>query len=218
MKQFLRFVVIVTILYFSLTGKNSYSQVCDVCDCTPTESNDFVGAGAFLGDINGDTLDPYFECIEGSSTKAYLYVMLTPAGGGVTRYSLSYSFDLHFNSDSSKCFSGCLFQNQPIPGNTPILIDTIFWDCGVGLQLDNFRISWQASSSSPCSCETYKGCYAPSEPINIYTPLIPQFDMIAECEGKPFETVAFISQSTGGKSPYSYFWDFGDSLDYVHEY
>jgi len=218
MKQFLRFFAIVAILFISVAGNIGYSQVCDVCDCSPTDSKDFVGAGAFLGDINGDTLDPYFECIEGSSTKAYLYVMLVPAGGGVTRYSLSYSFDLHFDTDSSKCYSGCLFEYQAIPGNTPILIDTIYWECGTGLQLDNFRISWQVSASSPCSCETYKGCYAPAESIEIFTPLVPQFDMIAECKGKPFETVSYISQTTGGKSPYTCLWDLGDTTDYVHEY
>ncbi|MBW6537131.1 MAG: hypothetical protein K0B11_19135 [Mariniphaga sp.] len=194
------------------------------CYCDATPSQDFVVSRVFLGDAFEIELPPGYECDPDDPKSVYIYAVLEPAGGGVTRYSLSICYELETTSYyldgttnvESSYYNNCLYNLSPIPVSVPIQLQEISWTCGDQLKLKNIFITAQTNGNS-CSFSTFKTCYSNLEGFIVEAPLVVQFSAKQEClEGKSFQRVTYKSNSIGGTLPYtSYSWDLGDKTDYT---
>jgi hypothetical protein len=218
MRRFLLFLKGITTALLLLTSLEGYTQFQQCEPCTKN-NQDKTLESVYLGDVNGTPLPSTYQCTLGESNKVYLYATFA---GNATRYSLYVQFRLLIDEEVDRDFGKCFYYQQAIPTFTPVLIDSIEWECGAEVKLADYFMSWQVNAgATACGCASYHGCYEAAEAIVAKAPLVARMDYTASCEpGNAAQSVVFEDNSTGGTfyevgEPYSYLWNFGAAADYT---
>ncbi|MDW8850998.1 gliding motility-associated C-terminal domain-containing protein [Flavobacterium sp. MMLR14_040] len=188
----------------------SFSQVdLRTCgfDCT---SNNYTLTDVYLSlsNVNGDPITNT-TCTIGQVQQVYIYL----------NYSSNSNSSIHFarlNSDLTingvTTFLNVLLGTIVPGSNKKLLYGPFNWTCGEELSLTNTIIAWKTNSNNDpgpnyqCSSFTNSQCDFTNSFI-ISKPLAVQFTYKA-CKVGANTTVTFTSTTNGGKTPYTYAWDF----------
>ena len=91
------------------------------------------------------------------------------------------------------------------------------WICGEPITIKNLNLSWSTVYQT-CNdfflnpeCKQRKSqCYSQTEPFEVFAPLVADFSYTTGniCVN---DEVSFTDKTSGGKAPYTYSWNFGDS-------
>jgi hypothetical protein len=168
---------------------------------------------AWLGNCTTDAeLEP---CTLGTSVEACVWIEFGP---GPKRYQIYSFFDLYIggNYEGKKC--NC---NDSLPQQTGATLNVygpFQWECGQEVELKNILVTWSVDKDCNCSdpaccdkkvCECdhlHPKCWYGGN-ITLRAPLVANFtfDNVCFCTN-----TTFTDNTTGGKKPYSYDWDFDD--------
>ncbi|WKL49842.1 Ig-like domain-containing protein [Flavobacterium pectinovorum] len=188
----------------------SFSQVdLRTCgfDCT---SNNYTLTDVYLSlsNVNGDPITNT-TCTIGQVQQVYIYL----------NYSSNSNSSIHFarlNSDLTingvTTFLNVLLGTIVPGSNKKLLYGPFNWTCGEELSLTNTIIAWKTNSNNDpgpnyqCGSFTNSQCDFTNSFI-ISKPLAVQFTYKA-CKVGANTTVTFTSTTNGGKTPYTYAWDF----------
>ncbi|KIQ21047.1 hypothetical protein RT99_12035 [Flavobacterium sp. MEB061] len=188
----------------------SFSQVdLRTCgfDCT---SNNYTLTDVYLSlsNVNGDPITNT-TCTIGQVQQVYIYL----------NYSSNSNSSIHFarlNSDLTingvTTFLNVLLGTIVPGSNKKLLYGPFNWTCGEELGLTNTIIAWKTNSNNDpgpnyqCGSFTNSQCDFTNSFI-ISKPLAVQFTYKA-CKVGANTTVTFTSTTNGGKTPYTYAWDF----------
>ncbi|MFD2602759.1 PKD domain-containing protein, partial [Flavobacterium suzhouense] len=148
-------------------------------------------------------------CTIGQSQQVYIYL----------NYSSNSSSTVHFarlnadlNIGGTTTFVNVLLGDV-VPGNNiKLLYGPFNWVCGDELSLTNTIIAWKTTSNNDpgpnYQCSNYSNSQCDfTNAITISKPLAVQFSYKA-CKVGNNTTVNFTSTTNGGKTPYTYAWDF----------
>jgi PKD repeat protein len=146
--------------------------------------------------------------------------------GQVVNAYLAFTFKNNTNSDRNgifisgtingtyiyKCFAGILPKKKETTFSD--LTHLVQWQCGTDLTLIGTFTSWGSAGENvcdiTCSGATPSKCRSVGD-LTIQTPLSNDFSSSASCtSGNAFQTVSFNGSKSGGTSPYTYDWNFGD--------
>ncbi|OXB02441.1 HYR-like domain-containing protein [Flavobacterium pectinovorum] len=201
-------VLITLLLLFNIHF--SFSQVdLRTCgfDCT---SNNYTLTDVYLSlsNVNGDPITNT-TCTIGQVQQVYIYL----------NYSSNSNSSIHFarlNSDLTingvTTFLNVLLGTIVPGSNKKLLYGPFNWTCGEELGLTNTIIAWKTNSNNDpgpnyqCGSFTNSQCDFTNSFI-ISKPLAVQFTYKA-CKVGANTTVTFTSTTNGGKTPYTYAWDF----------
>jgi len=188
----------------------SFSQVdLRTCgfDCT---SNNYTLTDVYLSlsNVNGDPITNT-TCTIGQVQPVYIYL----------NYSSNSNSSIHFarlNSDLTidgvTTFLNVLLGDIVPGSNKKLLYGPFNWTCGEELGLTNTIIAWKTNNNSDpgpnyqCGSFTNSQCDFTNSFV-ISKPLAVQFTYKA-CKVGANTTVTFTSTTNGGKTPYTYAWDF----------
>jgi PKD repeat protein len=154
---------------------------------------------------------PVGSCEPGTSVSATIKGVFT---ANATRYAVWVLGDIYVDNVYKISIQQCVAGTISPPGGT-LAIASLTWPCGSALEIRNLVVSWEASTASCADtpgCASRKAkCSAPNlGTIVVSTPLVVDFASNApQCLGTP---IAFSSDVSGGKTPYSYSWTFGDGV------
>src|SRR4030095_9197914 len=210
-------------LFFLLTGLFigilGYGQgSCPTSNCT---SGDMTITNVELIQTDGSPLPN--TCIPGQQTVA-VKLKVTFNATSKTRYVFLIIGDLTINGSSAGKIYQCYGEDFIQGDHTRILDQIIQWPCGSTLSLTHVYTAWdnQAPSTTICSYLNADGsisnCGAIDPKCRYYgdlsftvaTPLIAGFTaQEGACNGLN-RTWTFTSTTSGGKTPYTYTWNFGD--------
>jgi gliding motility-associated-like protein len=200
--------VFITLLLFNIHF--SFSQVdLRTCgfDCT---SNNYTLTDVYLSlsNVNGDPITNT-TCTIGQVQPVYIYL----------NYSSNSNSSIHFarlNSDLTidgvTTFLNVLLGDIVPGSNKKLLYGPFNWTCGEELGLTNTIIAWKTNNNSDpgpnyqCGSFTNSQCDFTNSFV-ISKPLAVQFTYKA-CKVGANTTVTFTSTTNGGKTPYTYAWDF----------
>jgi PKD repeat protein len=179
-------------------------------------SNDFIFQQAYLAENEeGDRL---LDCTLGDSTIAYICLTFDK-GNGSTRRGFYISATVNDGPNNlyeiNHCFDS-VFTGQALV-TLCIPMEIITFTCGSELYINNAYFAWGAANEASNICIQTSGCATPkcdfiAGDTIIITPLVSNFDYITACTGSDStETLSFENLTTGGVTPLSYFWDFGDA-------
>jgi hypothetical protein len=187
-------------------------------NCT---ANDFKVVGATLV---SNPLDPNSTlmpgCIVGTTVSAYLCLTLENSNGS-TRDVLAVTADIFSNNLPAGTLNYC--PGLSMSGNTTAIFcvpNPIMWTCGNLLELRNIFAAWSTGAGGTCSmltapinamdfCDVFNPSKCRNVPTNITvaTPLSANFS--AAC-GTGANTINFTNATTGGTTPITYAWQFGN--------
>ena len=198
-------------VFVVLGSTKTFGQTTDLTNCYGNcTSGDFTITRAFLTDINGVEI-PASACnTPGATVNAYLsFTFTNTTNSDRTGIFISGTINGTF---ITKCFSGILPKRK-----STTFTDTehqVVWNCGTDLTLVGTFVGWGSAGEDVCAiaCEnaTPSKCRTVGN-VTIQTPLSNSFSSSASCvTGQTFQTVAFTGVKSGGTSPYTYDWDFGD--------
>ena len=201
-------VFIALLLIFNV--HNSFSQV-DLRTCGfACTSNNYTLTDVYLSlsDVNGTPITNT-TCTIGQVQPVYIYL----------NYSSNSNSSIHFTRlNSDLTINGVttflnVFLGDIIPGSNKKLIYGPFnWVCGQELSLSNTIIAWKTNDNNDpgpnynCGSFTNAQCDFTNS-FTISKPLAVQFTYKA-CKVGTNTTVVFNSTTNGGKTPYTYAWDF----------
>ena len=145
------------------------------------------------------------SCEPGGTSSAEIYERFTASA---KRYAIILIADLHVEGGSTEHLMQCVGDLSA--GTTNVLLTTVTWPCGSAITLGNITVSWSTNQET-CADAKCAGrgaqCSKP-EDLAASTPLVVDFASNApQCLGT---AVSFTNHSTGGASPYTYQWSFGD--------
>lgn len=217
-------------LFFSL--KTNAQSSCPNDNCT---SGDMTITKVELIQANGDPVP--LSCTPGQSS---LSVKLKVAFDATaqTRYGFLIVGDLYVNNVFSQKIFQCYGNDYTQGSHTETLDQTFSWSCGTTLSLKNVYTAWdnQGPSSTFCSHLNSDGTvncsgiapkcrYYADQSFVVAAPLAADFTSLEGACTNQKRTWTFTSTTSGGKTPYSYSWDFGDgttlsttSNPVTHEY
>jgi hypothetical protein len=151
-----------------------------------------------------------------------------------TRYGFLVTASVYIDNNTSGAIANCdgstftqgvhTMDVTQYTSGSPIL-----WPCGSTIQLRSVYTAWDQQAptvSNPGIC-TYlnsdgsiSNCaaidpkckfYGDDEAITVVSPLIANFTWLGSCpQGQAVQTIAFTNTTSGGKTPYSSLWNFGD--------
>jgi len=143
-----------------------------------------------------------------------------------TRYGFLIIGDLMVNGSPAGKTWQCYAENFAQGTHTKVLDQTIQWPCGATLALTHVYTAWdnQAPATTICSYLGADGTITSNNCSNIdpkckyygdlsftvAAPLIANFDPLEGTCTNVQRRWTFTSSTTGGKTPYSYAWNFGD--------
>ena len=153
-----------------------------------------------------------------------------------TRYGFLVTADVYGNPGGgalvkigkiAKCYSKDYSQGPRVEYvDTYVGGAAILWACGSRIQLQNVYTAWdnQAPNTTVCgflntSTGAITNCkkiapkcrfYGPTESFDVISPLIADFTSAEGSCTNLNRTWTFTSTTTGGQTPYSYTWNFGD--------
>ena len=187
----------------------SWPQCSFQCPVTP----DITITRLWLGDSGGNDLPP---CAAGNRQTAYLWASFYN-GASQTRYAIILLADVVINGTVQQSFYSqglCSVGSIAKRSTTSTPISSFAWNCGDEVKLTRMVLSWETSSATcsnahrDCSKRSSK-CYGGSSATLVATiPLSANFAL-----NTPVcitDTLTLSGKTVGGKSPYSYNWDFGD--------
>ncbi|WP_299092779.1 PKD domain-containing protein, partial [uncultured Tenacibaculum sp.] len=211
--------LILALLLFSANYVFSQTTVSmqSPCNISGCGAQDVEVGSVYIGDINGN---PISTCTVGQSLPGvYLYVDISKAASKEDLYMQFYLMNGTDQIDKDgNVYVGADKISIGIAGDiTPgvyQMFELINYTCGEELTLTGVYLSWQTpnSASGPgCATQTSKcsGEYLP--PINVQTPIAPDFTFVYDCgvNATGFQGVTFTNTSTGGDGTLSYEWNFG---------
>ncbi|KAB1156451.1 hypothetical protein F7018_11110, partial [Tenacibaculum aiptasiae] len=186
------------------------------CDITGCGAQDVEIGSVYIGDSNGN---PITTCTVGQQlTNVYLYVDITKAS---SKRDLYMQFYLMNGSDlidkDGNVYVGTDKISVGISGSINVGIYQMFelmnYVCGETLTLTDVYLSWQTPGNSPgpgCATQTSKCAGENLPPIDVQTPIAPDFSIDLSCGVHgTFQTATFINTSTGGDGILTYSWSFG---------
>jgi hypothetical protein len=169
---------------------------------------------------NGDPLPA--TCIPGQSSVA-VKLKVTFSATAQTRYGFLIVGDLYVNDVFVQKLYQCYGVDFSQGTHTEILDQSFNWSCGSTLALKNVYTAWDNQAPSTNICTHLNGdgsvncsgiapkCrYYADQSFTIAAPLAPDFTSAEGSCTNANRTWTFTSTTTGGKTPYSYSWDFGD--------
>jgi len=189
-----------------LFNNNAFAQFPACSNCV---SNDFVYQQYFIGDASGNPLTG--TCTSGTPINAFIWLQVT---NNNTRYSLKVKYDFTVTNpntglSTTTSIDNCLYEYQAIP-NSLINLGPVNWTCGDVMTISNFLMAWKQNNSLGCetwSQATPKCVCLPNAIVN--APLSVNF-ISGACNNGTTTTVNFTSTATGGVTPYTFLWNFGD--------
>jgi hypothetical protein len=190
-------------------------QRLDPCPDVNCTANDITNVSFFLGDENGNPLDPVFPCVNRDTVSGvFLYVEFEVNANN--RYDINAAGDIYINNVIDHSFDVCIGDYGKNDGLQTILIEEIKWACGDKLEIFDAIFSWdvQDGGDDPDACNTCPSIRSKCQkfqPILVQAPLVAWISYTDFCVvGDAFATLVFTNISTGGEKPYSVTWDFGD--------
>ena len=178
-------------------------------------ANDVTLTQLYLADANGNPLP---TCTPGETVTGYVWGDFYN-NSGTNRYAVVLLGDVYINGQyASTLQTGStpgVCGGDTIPaGSSSNELTSITWTCGQAVDLRNVTVSWDTSATT-CnaffaapSCGNRKTKCAASVGVVPVRPLVQaNFSATNACVGDP---VQFANTSSGGVSPISYSWAFGD--------
>lgn len=144
-------------------------------------------------------------CEPGGTSTAQIYGRFTASA---QRYAVILIGDLHVEGGTTQRLEQC--AGDLSAGTTDVLLTTVNWPCGRAIALGNVNVSWSTNQETcpDAKCASRAAQCSKVEALAVSTPLVVDFTSNApRCLGTP---IAFTNASTGGTSPYTYAWTFGD--------
>ncbi|MCG7858894.1 PKD domain-containing protein, partial [Flavihumibacter sediminis] len=201
------------------------------CNVKPNDnctSGDITIQSVVLVDANGDPLTS--DCTPGTDVTAYLKVNFNVTSN--ERYGFLITGRVYINGVHEQVIDECYAQTFSSGPKSVILFnDPVTWTCGATIELLDVFTAWDNNApaivnGSPvyavctyynsttrtynCASLTPKCFYYPT-PIKVVGPLIANFEWDGTCNtGDIAETISFTNLTTGGTTPYTYSWNFGD--------
>ncbi|MBE8728145.1 SprB repeat-containing protein, partial [Flavobacterium hungaricum] len=199
-------------LFLIFNIHSSFSQV-DLRTCGYNcKSNNYTLTDVYLSlsGVNGEPITNS-TCTVGQVQPVYIYLNYS-SNSNSSIYYARLNTDLIINGTGT--FLNVLL-GEIVPGSNKKLIYGPFnWTCGDELTLSNTIIGWRTSSNSDPGPNYTCGSYSNSQcdftnTFTISKPLAVQFTYKA-CTVGTSTTVNFTSTTNGGKTPYTYSWDFNN--------
>ncbi|KIC91472.1 PKD domain-containing protein [Flavihumibacter sp. ZG627] len=201
------------------------------CNVKPNDnctSGDITIQSVVLVDAAGNPLSS--NCTPGSQVTAYLKVNFNVTSN--ERYGFLITGRVYINEQHVQVIDECYAQTfSSGPKSVVLLNDPVTWTCGATIELRDVFTAWDNNApaivnGSPvyavctyynsttrtynCASLTPKCFYYPT-PIKVVGPLIANFGWSGSCNtGNIAQTIAFTNLTTGGTTPYTYTWNFGD--------
>ncbi|MFC2077396.1 Ig-like domain-containing protein, partial [Candidatus Bipolaricaulota bacterium] len=149
-------------------------------------------------------------CIPGQALSATIYALFDN-GTNTNRYAVRVIGDVYIDGLYDQTFDVCVEDTMP-PGTSTVPLIPVSWTCGQTVEARIVTVSWASSPETcgdtpKCASRGAKCWFTPSIVIG-GTPLAVDFTSSSpECDGTP---ISFTDQTSGGDTPYTYSWDFGD--------
>jgi PKD domain-containing protein/Ig-like domain-containing protein len=206
---------IVVALFLS---SKSYGQgSCPNDNCT---SGDMTITKVELVLANGDPIPT--TCIPGQPTLS-VKLKVTFDATANTRYGFLIVGDLYVNNVFAQKVYQCYGEDFTQGTHTKILDQAFSYTCGTTLSLQHVYTAWdnQAPSTNICTHLNNDGSvnctgiapkcrYYADQSFTVAAPLAPDFTSLEGTCTNANRRWTFTSTTSGGKTPYSYTWDFGD--------
>ena len=172
-------------------------------------AGDYEVLRVWLGDISGADLG---TCTPGADVTAYVWIEIN--NKAATRYANYLIFHLYEDDVWQEKVVFCI---DTVPGHSSPAysgyVDTITWECGSKIELRSLVITWGQNSGVTCAnsdCKNHNSAQCVKlANIVVEAPLVADFDSTTACYGTNTE---FTDTTTGGITPYTYSWNFGDSV------
>ena len=149
-------------------------------------------------------------CSPGQSLSATLYATFDN-GTNSDRYAVRIIGDIYVNGSFKKSLDACVAETLG-PGIRTVPLTSVSWRCGESVEVRIVTVSWASSPETcgdtpTCAARAAKCWFTPRLDVG-GLPLALDFTTSSpECDGT---AVSFADQTSGGDTPYSYRWDFGD--------
>jgi len=183
-------------------------------------ANDVNLTGFWLADATGTPLAN--TCTPGDPVTAYIwgsFQSTTSASRAavilLAEIWVNDALEHNFYTDSPAGY--CSLDSIPGGGNSSAMIygqgGTFTWTCGQKVEVRNAIVSWDTGSSTCATAERTCAARGTSKcgswpTLVVDAPLIANFSAPDTCLGN---ATLFTNLTTGGKTPYSNAWDFGDT-------
>ncbi|WP_425576772.1 PKD domain-containing protein, partial [Nibrella saemangeumensis] len=208
------FLLTICCLLISLLGSvtNSYGQTCPGCNQT---ANEVSIKSSRLILPNGVT-----SCDPGEPISATLGITIG-VNGGATRYSVYLTATLQVGNNAPAPLELC--SPSSISGSKEFFIP-IQWTCGSRVTIKNPSLVWGINSSDNLCPGGVLSCTGAGNPkcdtqIATYVvdgPLVANFTSATSCiAGNQTQSVTFTNITTGGTTPYSFTYSYGDGTTEV---
>ncbi|WP_276381823.1 gliding motility-associated C-terminal domain-containing protein [Flavobacterium sp. H4147] len=200
--------VFISLLLFNI--QLSFSQV-DLRTCGYScTSNNYTLTDVYLSlsNVNGTPITNT-TCTIGQVQQVYIYLNYSSNSNSTIHFTRLNS-DLIINGVST--FLNVLLGDIAPGSNKKLIYGPFNWTCGDELSLSNTIIAWKTSSNNDpgpnYTCSSYSNSQCDfTNTFTISKPLAVQFTYKA-CKVGTNTTVTFTSTTNGGKTPYTYAWDF----------
>ena len=214
-KIFLLFILITCITQIPVFSQTSVilAPPCPVSGCS---ASDVTIGSVFLADLNGT---PIATCTAGDLlTGVYLWVNITKAS---SKKDLYLQFNLYKEGNkidyNGNVYIGTDMISISVPGSITIGPLRMFqlpnYSCGEELRREDIYISWQTPGSTAgpgCAGQPGKCAGENLLPIDVNTPLAPDFTFTADCSTENgFHKIFFEDNTSGGDGVLEYLWNFG---------
>ncbi|MDD2837002.1 MAG: PKD domain-containing protein, partial [Methanothrix sp.] len=192
------------------------AHCADWPDCKfQCQANDVIVSRLWLGDNMGDELS---YALAGEKQSCYLWATLRN-NANAPRYAAILLADLYLDDVLSRSFYDdglCVLEEIEAKSTVDYPLYNIIWTGGEEVRLKRLVLSWETAKDTTCGqanrrCSNRNTkCYGGQEAeLVAQTPLLASFKENPQaCSG----VVKFVDQTSGGDGPYTYDWDFGDTL------
>ena len=208
-------IFLITLLFCNI----SFSQTVTMsapCDITGCGAQDVKIGSVYIGDSSGN---PITTCTVGQQlTNVFLYVDITKASSKKDLYMQFYLMNgTDLIDKDGNVYVGTNKISIGISGNINVGVYQMFelmnYVCGDTLTLTDVYLSWQTPGNSPgpgCATQTSKCSGENLPPIDVQTPIAPDFSIDFSCVlPDSFQVATFTNSSTGGDGILTYSWSFG---------
>jgi len=167
----------------------------------------------YIGDINGDPIAPF--CPVPGSTQWYLWADFN---ANAERYAVRTYFELW--NKTGLVFHGSVPTADLLPKGVSTLkltpVDPVTLNCGNEYEVRNVYVAWEtvttANLSNTTRCDQYQSSKCSKNTgTNKFYIIVPSFTNSCTTTYLPNSVqVTFNGSATGGVTPYTYEWNFGD--------
>ncbi|MEE3999162.1 PKD domain-containing protein, partial [Tenacibaculum sp. FZY0031] len=185
------------------------------CNLSGCGAQDVEIGSVYIGDSNGN---PISTCTVGQQlSNVYLYVDISKAASKIDLYMQFYLMNGADKIDKDgNVYVGTNKISIGISGaispSTYQMFELINYTCGEELTLTDVYLSWQTPGSNVgpgCSTQNSKCSGENLPPIDVQTPIAPDFTFEYDCGSGGFQRVTYTNTSTGGDGTLTYQWSFG---------